>query len=55
MDELNELDEEIVNEQLNGEVQVPSYVPQGQQEAAKPNAVKADGSEEDALKNMMQI
>ena len=27
MDELNELDEEIVNEQLNGELDVPSYVP----------------------------
>ena len=27
MDELNELDEEIVNEQLNGEIDVPSYIP----------------------------
>lgn len=53
MDELNELDEEIVNEQLNGELDVPSYVPNAQKE--QPNAIKADGKEEDALKNMMQI
>lgn len=30
MDELNELDEEIVNEQLNDGLNVPSYVPASQ-------------------------
>ena len=28
MDELNELDEEIINEQLNDGLDVPSYIPQ---------------------------
>ena len=48
MDELNELDEEIVNEQLHDGLDVPSYVPVSQNQAAKPNA-----NEEDQLKNMM--
>ena len=52
MDELNELDEDIVNEQLNDGLDVPSYVPSGQKE---PNAQKAHANEEDQLKNLMQI
>ena len=53
MDELNELDEDIVNEQLNDGLNVPSYVPQ---QHANPNANAAPGmSDEDQLSNMMQI
>ena len=48
MDELNELDEDIVNEQLQDGLDVPSYVP------VQPNANKEE-SGEDQLKNMMQI
>lgn len=51
MDELNELDEDIVNEQLNDGLDVPSYIPAAQKD---PNAHKA-GNEEDQLKNLMQI
>ena len=50
MDELAELDEDIVNEQLDDGLHVPSYIPQKKQEAAK-----VEPSEEDQLKNMMQI
>ena len=50
MDELAELDEEIVNEQLSDGFNVPSYVPA--QHAATGKAIS---SEEDQLKNMMQI
>ncbi len=50
MDELAELDEDIVNEQLSDGLNVPSYIPQKKQEAAK-----VEQSEEDQLKNMMQI
>lgn len=52
MDELNELDEDIVNEQLNDGLDVPSYVPSAQKD---PNAQKNVASEEDQLKNLMQI
>ena len=52
MGELDELNEEIVNEQLSdGLHSVPSYVPQ--QHTA--TAAKVEPSEEDQLKNMMQI
>ena len=49
MDELNELDEEIVNEQLQDGLDVPSYVPI---QANNANKIVA---EDDQLKNMMQI
>lgn len=52
MDELNELDEEIVNEQLGDGLNVPSYVPAQQ---ANPSSVNVGPSEEDQLKNLMQI
>ena len=46
------LDEEIVNEQLEGRgFDVPSYVPAQHAEAAK----KVEPNEEDQLKNLMQI
>ncbi len=51
MDELAELDEDIVNEQLNDGLNVPNYLPSKKQEAA----AKVEPSEEDQLKNMMQI
>eukprot|EP00356_Strombidium_inclinatum_P002560 CAMPEP_0170478692 /NCGR_PEP_ID=MMETSP0208-20121228/183_1 /TAXON_ID=197538 /ORGANISM="Strombidium inclinatum, Strain S3" /LENGTH=223 /DNA_ID=CAMNT_0010750989 /DNA_START=23 /DNA_END=694 /DNA_ORIENTATION=+ len=56
MDELNELDEEIIGEQLNEGLGLPSYIPQNQnvnKDAAKPDA--AQPSESEALENMMQI
>eukprot|EP00347_Sterkiella_histriomuscorum_P002692 403367174 len=52
MNELNELDEEIINEQLGAGLNVPSYVPVSQQSTG---AIKAPVSEEDQLKNLMQI
>ena len=52
MDELAELDEEIVNEQLSDGFNVPSYVPK---QGAGGVANKVEPSEEDQLKNMMQI
>ena len=52
LDELAELDEEIVNEQLSDGFNVPSYVPKQGTGAA---ANKVEPSEEDQLKNMMQI
>ena len=54
MDELAELDEEIVNEQLSDGFNVPSYVPAQLAGGAK-EAGKVEPSEEDQLKNMMQI
>ena len=54
MSELNELDEEIINEQLGAGLNVPSYVPVSQQ-AQSVGAQKAPVSEEDQLKNLMQI
>lgn len=51
MDELGELDEDIINEQLNDGLDVPSYAPK-QANAAQSQANKAEG-EEDQLKNMM--
>ena len=51
MDELAELDEDIVNEQLSDGLNVPSYIPSSQ----KKEAAKVEPSEEDQLKNMMQI
>ncbi len=52
MGELDELDEEIVSEQLNEGLGLPSYIPN----SAKANVAPANSvSEEDALKNMMQI
>ncbi len=56
MGELDELDEEIIGEQLNEGLGLPSYIPQNQnvnKDAAKPDA--AQPSEEEALENMMQI
>lgn len=52
MDELAELDEEIINEQLGDGLNVPSYVPSQKNEVA---AQKTQVSEEDQLKNLMQI
>ena len=59
MDELNELDEEIIGDQLNEGLGLPSYIPQNNApanqnpaQANKPNANKAD---EQALEDMMQI
>ena len=52
MDELAELDEEIVNEQLSDGLNVPSYVPK---QAESSQATKIEPSEEEQLKNMMQI
>ena len=54
LDELAELDSEIVNEQLSDGLHVPSYVP-AQHTAVPSTAAKADVSEEDQLRNMMQI
>lgn len=52
MGELDELDEEIVSEQLNEGLGLPSYIPNSQKNVpAEGNQV----SEDDALKNMMQI
>ncbi len=51
MNELAELDEDIVNEQLGDGFNVPSYVPSSK----KQEAAKVEPSEEDQLKNMMQI
>ncbi len=53
MDELAELDEDIVNEQLSDGFNVPSYVPS--QHAQANAGAKVEPSEEDQLKNMMQI
>ena len=52
MDELAELDEEIINEQLGDGLNVPSYVPAQKNDSM---ANKAQVSEEDQLKNLMQI
>ena len=52
LDELAELDEDIVNEQLSDGFNVPSYVPK---QANANVANKVESSEEDQLKNMMQI
>ena len=51
MNELAELDEEIVSEQLSNGFGVPSYVPKQNQVTAN----KVEPSEEDQLKNLMQI
>ncbi len=51
MDELNELDEEIVSEQLNEGLGLPSYIPNSQKQAAPAQSNQV--SEDDALKNMM--
>lgn len=51
MNELAELDEEIVSEQLSNGFGVPSYVPKQNQVVAN----KVEPSEEDQLKNLMQI
>ena len=50
--ELDELDEEIVSEQLNEGLGLPSYIPANSNKA---NAQPAQVSEDEALKNMMQI
>ena len=57
MDELNELDEEIVADQLNGgAVSNPSYIPQqANSNPAQPIAGGANQTEADALQNMMNI
>ena len=64
LDELNELDEEIIGDQLNEGLGLPSYIPQSNQanpaqpstantaQASKPDASKQD---EQALQDMMQI
>ena len=58
MDELNELDEELIGDQLQEGLGMPSYVPQNQNANAA-GANKADAgkqpSEAEALENMMQI
>ena len=47
--ELDELDEEIVSEQLNEGLGLPSYIPNAQ----KAQPAVANSSEADVLKNMM--
>jgi hypothetical protein len=54
MGELNELDEEIINEQLNDGLAVPSYIPK-QHATGNASANMAMGNEDEQLKNMMQI
>lgn len=50
--ELDELDEEIVSEQLNEGLGLPSYIPNSNKANAQP---AQQVSEDEALKNMMQI
>ena len=50
--ELDELDEEIVSEQLNEGLGLPSYIPNSAKANVQPVAQQ---SEDEALKNMMQI
>ena len=64
MDELNELDEELIGDQLNEGLGLPSYIPQNNQanvvqpnsNPAQPNKpVDANKADEQALEDMMQI
>ena len=48
MGELDELDEEIVSEQLNSDLALPTYIPNSQKADTGPQA-----NEEAALNNMM--
>ena len=54
LDELAELDEEIIGEQLNEGLGLPSYIP-GNQNNAQPNANVAEKTEADDLQDMMKI
>ena len=55
MDELNELDEELIGDQLQEGLGMPSYVPQNPNAAAavKPAEAGKQPSEAEALENMM--
>ena len=56
MNELNELDEELIGEQLNEGLGLPSYIPSNQKVGPQADgANKAQPSEAEALENMMQI
>ena len=59
MQELNELDEELIGDQLNEGLGLPSYIPQNQNAAGananQPAAANKNPSEAEALENMMQI
>ena len=62
LDELNELDEEIIGDQLNEGLGLPSYIPTNnvpaQANPAQPKpAAKVDANKDDeqALEDMMQI
>ena len=55
LEELNELDEEIISDQLNSGG-MPSYIPQGQANAAQPDAAVANKpNEANDLEDMMKI
>lgn len=54
MNELNELDEEIIGDQLNEGLGLPSYIPQANKPDANP-ANNAAKNEDEALENMMQV
>ena len=53
MGELDELDEEIVSEQLNEGLGLPSYIPNSAK--AQPAAADAGAQEDAALQNLMQL
>ena len=53
--ELDELDAELAEEQFDEGLGVPSYIPNSQKESGQANPAAANASEDDALKNMMQI
>ena len=58
LDELNELDEEIIGDQLNEGLGLPSYIPQNNQQANGAQANKpaeANKADEQALQDMMNI
>ena len=60
MDELNELDEEIIGDQLNEGLGLPSYIPQNNNAQANsvpanPSAANPNKADEKALEDMMQI
>ena len=55
MQELNELDEELIGEQLNEGLGLPSYIPQNQKVGPAADGANKQPSEAEALENMMQI
>ena len=55
MDELNELDEELIGEQLNEGLGLPSYIPSNQKVGPEAGGANKAPNEAEALENMMQI